>query len=597
MDNMHFSKLISYQSAKYKDKVVFNQRKTIQSDWEQMSWEQMESDVISLSRQFLASGVEVQARIGQFSNNLTENLIVDFALFSIRGVVVPMYATSTAAQIEYIVKDASIEILFVGNQSQYAIAMEAQKSCPTLKTIIVFDQDVVLHSSDDCYYADYLQSGRKLNASEEYKIRQKDASLDDMACILYTSGTTGNPKGVVLVHNNLTSAVRIHYKRLTSISDTDTSIAFLPLSHIFERMWTYYCLSKGVEIFINLNPIEVTETIKDVNPTLMCAVPRFWEKVYAGVQEKINEMSPVQQAIVTWALATGKRYNINTLRLGKKPDIFLQAQYKIADKLIFSKVKNTLGIQNGQMFPVAGAKLSDEINQFMHCMGVPITYGYGLTESTATVCCFDYTHYTIGSVGKIMPEVEVKIGEENEILLRGNTIFPGYYNQPEINKAAFTSDGWFKTGDAGYIEDDILYLTDRIKDLFKTSYGKYIAPQEIETRLVLDKYIEQVAVIGDEKPYVTALIVPDYAALEKFATKQMIHFTTREELLENETIQELIRIRIDKAQQGMANYEMVKKFILLEQPFSIQTGELTNTLKLKRVIVNHQYKLLIDKMY
>lgn len=597
MDNMHFSKLISYQSAKYKDKVVFNQRKTIQSDWEQMSWEQMESDVISLSRQFLASGVEVQARIGQFSNNLTENLIVDFALFSIRGVVVPMYATSTAAQIEYIVKDASIEILFVGNQTQYAIALEAQKSCPTLKTIIVFDQDVVLHSSDDCYYADYLQSGRKLNASEEYKIRQKDASLDDMACILYTSGTTGNPKGVVLVHNNLTSAVRIHYKRLTSISDTDTSIAFLPLSHIFERMWTYYCLSKGVEIFINLNPIEVTETIKDVNPTLMCAVPRFWEKVYAGVQEKINEMSPVQQAIVTWALATGKRYNINTLRLGKKPDIFLQAQYKIADKLIFSKVKNTLGIQNGQMFPVAGAKLSDEINQFMHCMGVPITYGYGLTESTATVCCFDYTHYTIGSVGKIMPEVEVKIGEENEILLRGNTIFPGYYNQPEINKAAFTADGWFKTGDAGYIEDDILYLTDRIKDLFKTSYGKYIAPQEIETRLVLDKYIEQVAVIGDEKPYVTALIVPDYAALEKFATKQMIHFTTREELLENETIQELIRIRIDKAQQGMANYEMVKKFTLLEQPFSIQTGELTNTLKLKRVIVNHQYKLQIDKMY
>lgn len=597
MDNMHFSKLISYQSAKYKDKVVFNQRKTIQSDWEQMSWEQMESDVISLSRQFLASGVEVQARIGQFSNNLTENLIVDFALFSIRGVVVPMYATSTAAQIEYIVKDASIEILFVGNQTQYAIALEAQKSCPTLKTIIVFDQDVVLHSSDDCYYADYLQSGRKLNASEEYKIRQKDASLDDMACILYTSGTTGNPKGVVLVHNNLTSAVRIHYKRLTSISDTDTSIAFLPLSHIFERMWTYYCLSKGVEIFINLNPIEVTETIKDVNPTLMCAVPRFWEKVYAGVQEKINEMSPVQQAIVTWALATGKRYNINTLRLGKKPDIFLQAQYKIADKLIFSKVKNTLGIQNGQMFPVAGAKLSDEINQFMHCMGVPITYGYGLTESTATVCCFDYTHYTIGSVGKVMPEVEVKIGEENEILLRGNTIFPGYYNQPEINKAAFTADGWFKTGDAGYIEDDILYLTDRIKDLFKTSYGKYIAPQEIETRLVLDKYIEQVAVIGDEKPYVTALIVPDYAALEKFATKQMIHFTTREELLENETIQELIRIRIDKAQQGMANYEMVKKFTLLEQPFSIQTGELTNTLKLKRVIVNHQYKLQIDKMY
>lgn len=597
MDNMHFSRLIAYQSAKYKDKIVFNQRKTIQSDWEKLSWEQMESDVLCLSRQFLAVGVQPQARIGQFSNNMTENLVVDFALYAIRGVVVPMYATSTAAQIEYIVRDSSIEILFAGNQTQYEIALEAQKACPVLKTIVVFDENVVLQSSEDCYYIDFLRAGRKLNASEEYKIRQKDASADDMACILYTSGTTGNPKGVVLVHNNLTSAVRIHHQRLTSISDQDTSIAFLPLSHIFERMWTYFCLSKGVEIYMNLNPIEVTETIKDVNPTLMCAVPRFWEKVYAGVQEKINEMSPVQQAIVTWALATGKKYNLNILRQGRKPDFLMQWQYQLADKLIFSKVKNTLGIQNGRMFPVAGAKLSDDINLFMHCMGVPITYGYGLTESTATVCCFDYTHYTIGSVGKIMPEVEVKIGEENEIMLRGNTIFPGYFNQPEINKAAFTADGWFKTGDAGYIEDDILYLTDRIKDLFKTSYGKYIAPQEIETRLVLDKYIEQAAVIGDEKPYVTALIVPDYAALEKFAAKEMIPFNSREELLENQKITELIRSRIENAQKGMANYEMVKKFTLLSQAFSIQTGELTNTLKLKRVIVNHQYKLLIDKMY
>jgi long-chain acyl-CoA synthetase len=330
---------------------------------------------------------------------------------------------------------------------------------------------------------------------------------------------------------------------------------------------------------------------------MMCAVPRFWEKVYSAVQDNISKMPPFKQGIVTWALATGKNYNIDNLRLGKKPGPGLKIKYAIADKLIYSKVKKTIGIENATMFPVAGAKLSDEINIFLRSMGVPVFYGYGLTESTATVSFFDYEGYEFGTVGKIIPDLEVKTGENNEILLKGKTIFPGYYRNPQANKDAFTEDGFFRTGDAGYVRGDSIILTDRIKDLFKTSYGKYIAPQEIETKLVLDKYIEQAAVIGDEKPYVTAIIAPAMDNLREYAAQEKIAYKDADDLLANPLIKTFMEQRIIKMQAGMAGYELIKKFSLISIPFSIQTGELTNTLKLKRSIILQRYKVLIDEMY
>lgn len=598
MKNLHFAHLISDQAKKYGEKSALCYRKKITDEFSEISWNLFSENVNSLAKAFLEIGVEEQQRIAQFSQNKAENLIVDFALFANRATVVPLYATSTVSQVEFIVNDAKIAIIFVGEQYQYDVAYEVLKKSEYLKKIIVFDKDVIFtDNSSSIYYDDFIQLGEKSTKHYEVEQRRDEASEDDLACLLYTSGTTGNPKGVMLSHSCFNEAMRLNTLTLKSLTDSDTSIAFLPLSHVFERTWSYLCLTNGIKIYINLRPTEIQQTIQDVHPTLMCAVPRFWEKVYAGVQDNISKFSPFMQGIVTWGVATGKMYNLSYLCVGKKPDILLSIKYKIADKLIFSKLKEKIGIENANIFPTAGAKLSDEITLFFRSIGVPIVYGYGLTESTATVSCFDYQNYEIGTVGKIMQGVEVKIGNDSEILLRGKTIFSGYYNNPEANEAAFDEEGWFKTGDAGIIKGNSLVMTERIKDLFKTSNGKYIAPQKIETLLTLDKYIEQVAVVGDERNFVTAIIAPSVPALTEFAASKNITFTNTEELLKLPAIIDLIMDRIMIMQKDMAEYEKIKRFTLIPLSFTIETGELTNTLKVRRAVVMQKYKLQIDEMY
>jgi len=573
-------------------------REELTDEWREISWTSYSNQVLSIAKAFVELGVVEHQRVAQFSQNKAENLIVDFALYANRAIMVPLYATSSVAQVEFIVNDAEIGIIFVGDQDQYNIALEVQKTSSFLKEIIIFDRKVVFaDSKHTMYYDDFLLLGEKSTKHFEVEHRQNEALESDLACILYTSGTTGNPKGVMMPHSCFNEAMRIHTQRLTSITDKDTSIAFLPLSHVFERTWCYFCFFKGVTIYINLRPIEIQQTIKDVKPTLMCAVPRFWEKVYAGVQENLSQFSPFMLGIVSWAIAIGKKYNIDYLRVGKTPHALLKVQYLIADSLIFSKVKRTLGIENANILPVAGARLSDEITLFFKSIGVPLVYGYGLTESTATVACFEDTGYEIGTVGSIMPDVEVKLGEDNEIMLKGKTIFPGYYNNPVANAAAFTDDGWFKTGDAGIIRDHSIVMTERIKDMFKTSNGKYIAPQEIETRLTMDKYIEQAAVIGDERNFVTAIIAPSLSALEEYAKKNKIAYESIDELLKLPAIKEFIQSRIAEQQKGMANYEIIKRFFLIKKSFAIETGELTNTLKIRRAVIMQKYKTQIDEMY
>ena len=598
MENLHFSQMVTAQSKKYGDKIALYSRKNSTENWKGISWNEFENQIFVVAKALFELGVSEHQNVGQFSQNMAENLIVDFALFANRAVMVPFYATSSVSQVEFIVNDANIEIMFVGEQQQYDVAVEVMKNTTVLKKIIVFDEEVILTEKDkSIYFSQLVATGNKSSKHFEVVTRQDEANENDLACILYTSGTTGNPKGVMMPHSCFIEAMRIHNIRLTSVTNKDVSVAFLPLSHVFERTWCYFCINNGISIYINAKPLEIQQTIKEVHPTLMCAVPRFWEKVYAGVLENIALMPPFKQGMVTWALAVGKQYNLDYLRLDKKPDFFMNIKYKIADKLIFSKVKNTLGIEKANLFPVAGAKLSDEITVFMRSIGVPIVYGYGLTESTATVACFDYTGFEIGTVGSIMPDLQVKIGADNEILLKGKTIFPGYYNNAKATEDAFTEDGWFKTGDAGIIKDNKIILTERIKDLFKTSNGKYIAPQAIETLLSLDKYIEQIAVIGDERNFVTAIIAPSIPAIEEYAVKNKIKYETLDDLIAQPAIYNLIDSRIKELQKGMANYEQIKKFSLIKKGFSIETGELTNTLKTRRAVIMQKYKSLIDAMY
>ncbi|MDX9918799.1 MAG: long-chain fatty acid--CoA ligase [Paludibacter sp.] len=598
MEELHFSQTIHLQAKKYGSRPVLYFRKNLTDAWKVTSWTEMEKQVSVLAKALVELGVSEHDRVGQFSQNMAENLIVDYALYANRATMVPMYATSSVAQVDFIVKDAGIQIVFVGEQTQYDIAVEVMNTSHTLRRIIVFDRNVKLNAdANSMYYSELLKLGENSTRHFEVEQRSAEASADDLACILYTSGTTGNPKGVMMPHSCFIEAMRIHKLRLSTVTDRDVSVAFLPLSHVFERTWCYFCISVGVSVYINLRPLEIQQTIKDVRPTLMCAVPRFWEKVYAGVQENIAKMKPFKMGLVAWAVAVGKQYNLDYLRNGVQPPVWMKVKYTIADKLIFSKVKKTIGIENANILPTAGAKLSDEIAVFMRSIGVPIVYGYGLTESTATVTCFDYVNYEIGTVGSIMPDVQVRIGEDSEIQLKGKTIFPGYYKNEEATAAAFTADGWFKTGDAGYMKDNKIVLTERIKDLFKTSNGKYIAPQALETLLVLDKYIEQVAVIGDERNFVTAIIAPVIPLIEEYAVKHKIQYASADELINKPEIYALIEGRIKELQKNMANYEQIKKFALIKKGFSIETGELTNTLKIRRAVVMQKYKSIIDEMY
>lgn len=592
-----FHQLIQIQADKYGGKTAIYDRSKLSDPWTSISWNVMNETVNAVAKALLELGVKSQDRVAQFSQNKSENLIVDFGAYSIRAVIVPIYPTSSQAQVDFITGDAGTKIIFVGGQKQYDIAAELMKKSKHLKKVVVFEKSVKLDDSiDSIYFEEFLALGIKSLKNEELKQRRSESKEEDMASLLYTSGTTGNPKGVIMTHTMLNEAMRIHLLRLPHIQDTDVSLAFLPLTHVFERLWCYFLLYVGATIYINHNPTEIQAALKEVRPSLMCAVPRFWEKVYIGVKEVLAGYTPLKLAIVTWALEVGKKHNINNLRIGKKPDLWLSLRYKLAEKLVYSKLKTTLGLENAVTLPVAGAKLADDITLFFRSIGVPIIYGYGLTESSATVSCFE-DKYEIGTVGSIMPDVEAKIGDNGEILLRGKTITKGYYQNTEANEKAFTADGWFRTGDAGKIKDNKIILTERLKDLFKTSNGKYIAPQEIETRLGTDKYIEQVAVIGDERNYVTAIIAPSVPALEAYAKSNNIAYKDIDELLQNPDIHKLIEERIAHHQQGMASFELIKKFTLIKIPFTIETGELTNTLKIKRAVITQKYKKQIDAMY
>lgn len=598
MELIHFSKLVAAKAKKQANRVALYYRDYSVAKWVEITWRELHEKVERVARALVSLGVKEEDRVAICSQNMPQALMVDFANYANRAISVPMYATASVQQIEYIVNDAEIEVLCVGEQIQYDNALEVIKNSKFLKHIVVFDPSVDLKGeSRAMYFEDFMRKGDDQSLQKIVEKRTKAATDDDLAIIMYTSGTTGESKGVMLPHSCLLEAMRIHDQRLVHVKRSDTSMAFLPLTHIFERAWTYFCLWEDVKVYLNQRPSDIQNTLKEVRPTMLCAVPRFWEKIAAGVQLKIDTFSPFKKAMVAWALAVGEEYNIGYRKDQKRAPLGLSIRYKIADRLIFSTLKKVVGLDRGRLFPVAGAALDDKLAKFFVSLGLPIMYGYGLTETTATVCCYPYHNYVIGSMGTLMPDVQVKIGEDGEILVKGKTVCSGYYKKPEINANSFI-DGWFRTGDAGKLVDGKhLYMTDRLKDLFKTSNGKYIAPQQIETILGGDVFIEQVAVIGNNRNYVTAIIAPNIEAIKGYAEQNGIKYEYVDELMDNPQICKMMEERIANLQKDMAPYEKIKKFRMIKRGFTIESGELTSTLKLRRAVILQNYAAMIEEMY
>ncbi|WP_315392638.1 long-chain fatty acid--CoA ligase [Prevotella denticola] len=597
--NCHLSVLIHEQAKKYGARPVLTFRSFGSLKWKTVSWNQFSMRVKEVSNALLNLGLKPQETIAVFAQNCIQYLYTDFGAYGVRVISIPFYATSSEQQIQYMIQNASVRFLFAGEQEQYDKAHRVAALCPTLERIIVFDPSVRISSHDpnSIYFEDFLKLGEGLPREPEVEERWAAAEEDDICNILYTSGTTGESKGVVLTYRMYRAALEAN-DRCVPVDEKDCIINFLPFAHVFERGWAYLVLSEGAQMIVNTYPKEIQQSMRETHPTCMSAVPRFWEKVYVAVKERMDNSGAVQRKLFYHALSVGRKRNVQYLSRGKRVPLALEMEYRVVNRTILSLVRKQLGLEHPNIFPTAGAYVSPEVEEFVHSIGLNMIVGYGLTESLATVSCDHLGEpYTIGSVGRPIEGIEIKISDEGEVMLKGPTIMPGYFRRDTTNAEVFDKDGFFHTGDSGYLKDGELFLKERIKDLFKTSNGKYVAPQMVEGMLLVDKFIEQISVIADQRKFVSALIVPEYDVLEEWAKENHIEFNDREELCRNRQVNAMMRERIETLQQRLAPYEQIKRFTLLPHHFSMESGELTNTLKLKRSVVNRHYQDVIDKMY
>lgn len=597
--SLHLAQLIHCQAQRFGNHPAMYYKESQDAPWLPVGWEEFSQRIMLTADALVRYGVEEEERIGIFSQNHPDCFYVDFAAFANRAVTIPLYATGSEAQVRFIVNNAEIRLLFVGSQLQYDTAFRVMSLCPSLERLIIFDNSVQLNEQDKAslYFDDFVFHNENNEACRRtVEERMNRVSFDDLASILYTSGTTGDSKGVMLHHSNFRAAVEAHVGPLKFLSPHGVVLNYLPLAHIFERAWCYVCFSLGATIYVNSNPWHIQQSLKEVRPQAMCCVPRFWEKIYHGVREEMDRSTGVKRRIMNEALRVGRVYNLEYVRKGKSAPVTLKMQYAIYEKTVYSYLRKLIGLDRGLIFPTAGAAISREVEEFIHSVGIPLVAGYGLTETTATVSCF-WKDYTVGAVGNPLPCVEVKIGENNEICVRGGTVTRGYYRNEQATRKAIDPEGWFHTGDAGTLKGNVLTLTERIKDLFKTSNGKYIAPQQLETQLVVDRYIEQVVIVANNRKFVSALIVPNFANLKKYALDKGITYESMEELLALPAIIDFFAQRIETLQQSFASYEKIKKFVLLPRAFSVDEGEVTQTLKVRRPVVNEHFASLIEEMY
>jgi long-chain acyl-CoA synthetase len=563
--------------------------------WQTITWRQLGEAVDGCAQALIRAGHQDAEMVGICARNMPEWTQADLGILAARGVSVPIYPTSTLEQTRYIVREARIGLLFVGEQPQLDQALALLKD-GEIRQIVALDPGVDLRGCPEAsHFHAFLAQGRHAPSEQELRHRETRYRMDDLLTLIYTSGTTGEPKGVMLDYANIAACFEMHDSRL-DLTGQDVSLCMLPLSHVFERVWTYYVLYRGAENVYIRDPQTVMDVIGDVRPTVMCSVPRLYEKAYAAIQARVAQAPHLRRTLFAWATKVGERV-VACREAGASAPPLLGAQWWLAERLVFRRLRGRFG-GRVRFLPVAGARLADDVNLFFQAMGLHITYGYGLTETTATVCCYERDRFKLGSIGTALSGVEVKLGDNNELLVRAPTVMRGYYNKPEATREVMTEDGFLRTGDGGAMDrEGHLYFTERIKELMKTSNGQYVAPQLVEGTIGKDRFIDQIAIVADARHFVSALIVPSFESLEEYARSINLQYHTRAELLRHSAVAAFFDARIQELQQELARFQQVKKFTLLPSAFSVEAGEVTPTMKLRRRIIETNYRNEIDAMY
>ena len=593
--------MVVNNAKKYGDRAEFHHKPY--GEWESFSWNEISEIMFNVASVLLKDGLKEGDKTGIFSPNRAEWTLADFGGQLIRCIPVPIYATNTENEAEYIINSAEIRVLFVGRQMQYDRSYALLERCPSLEKIVVFHRGTKVHDDKRVVmWDDYLAEGKKEDRRAEIEEIMKRAHYDDICTIIYTSGTTGNPKGVVrthkeLMHNWWSVGRIVENEEGKGFPETDATLAILPLSHVLERSWDFGVISMGNHIWFCEDHNELVDYMQEANATSMNSVPRISEKIYSAIYTGIKDAPPLKQKIFHWSVAMGKKHGDLVLE-GIQPGPILTFKRKIAGKLVLDKIRGVFG-KNLRWLNYGGAPMNPEIEKFLFYCGIMCKSGYGLTETSPVLAMGGPHCFKLGTVGPAIPLVDIRIDPDTgEIQAKGPNIFKEYYKDPEKTKEAFTEDGWFRTGDIGmFDEDGYLTITDRLKDLIITSGGKNVAPQKIEIMMAEDPMIEYIALIGDKRKYITALIVPTFENLEAWAKKQSIQFYGKEDLVRHPDVIALYQGIIDKRQKDLGQVEQIKKFTLLPNEFSQESGEITPTMKIKRKVVQEKYGDFIENMY
>ncbi len=567
-------------------------------EWKSISYREVWTQVRAVGSALTDLGLERGDRAAILSENRPEWALTDYGCLCSGVVGVPIYATLTAEQVRYVLQNSGSRVVFLSDREQLDKVLEVRDQLPELTRIVIFDRPSGELPDGVLSWADFLARGRGAGKGADdaaFRAEAESASPGDLATILYTSGTTGDPKGVMLTHDNLRSNVKAA-ERILPIDERDTTLSFLPLSHVFQRMVDYLLFHRGCAIYYARSIDTVPEDLKSVRPTVVVSVPRLYEKVYA----KVTSADGVKGALIKWARGVGERWAEAKLA-GQTPPALTRAQYGLAKKLVFSKIKEGVG---GRLryFVSGGAPLAGEINKFFFSAGVMILEGYGLTETSPVTNVNsprDFPeNFRIGTVGKPVPGTEVRLDDDGEILVRGPQVMKGYFNLPEATREAIDDEGWFRTGDIGEIDaDGFLSITDRKKDIIVTAGGKNMAPQPIENRLKSNRYFDQPVLLGDRERFITLLLVPDFEALEGWGRQEGLDTSDRRRFLEDPNVHAHLMKEMKGELSGFASFEVPKKIVLLDEPFTIEDGSLTPTQKVKRRVVQARHEEVLKRVY